>query len=68
MLTNTPAANSDNTIQPTAANVVPLILQEHSSQTADLQEWQDSSGATASLVLRSGDRSSGSRTGRVKKK
>jgi hypothetical protein len=54
VLSLTPTTTPQNTIQPGLAAVVPLTLKAHSLQSADLQRWVDSAGATAINVKADG--------------
>lgn len=51
----TPEASTDNVVQPTTAAVVPLIAKGAASQTADLQQFQNSSGTVLSRVDKDGN-------------
>lgn len=45
-LINSPSSSTRNLIQPTASTIIPLTLKQASSQTADLLNFQNSSGVT----------------------
>lgn len=49
-----PADSARNVIQPTGAAVIPFIIKGAASQSASLQEWQDSTGAVVAKVTSSG--------------
>lgn len=55
-----PAATSDNLITAQSASVVPLTVQGAASQTADLQDWQNSTPATVAKIDASGNFTSAS--------
>lgn len=50
----TPGETARNVIQPTLATVVPLTIKGAASQSANMIEWQDSSGLTLSSVAATG--------------
>ncbi|MFZ5376876.1 MAG: site-specific integrase [Patescibacteria group bacterium] len=54
--------NAAATIVPDAAAVVPLSIRANASQTANLQEWQNSSGTALSVVNASGNLGIGTTT------
>lgn len=45
-----PALTATNVVQPTAADVIPLSLRAHASQSVNLQEWQNSSGTALAYM------------------
>ncbi len=49
-----PTTSTRNVIQPTAATVVPLTVKGFASQSANLQEWQNSAGAVRASIGPSG--------------
>jgi len=49
-----PTSSSRNIIQPSAAGYIPLTIKGYTSQTANLTEWQDSSGTALSSVSAAG--------------
>jgi len=50
-----PSTTLMNTVQPTLATVVPLTLKGYTAQSANLQEWQNSSGTVLASISSSGD-------------
>ncbi len=50
-----PSASADNVIQPTTSTVIPLTAKGAASQSANLQEWQDSSGNVLASIEADGD-------------
>jgi hypothetical protein len=49
-----PAASARNVIQPTGATVIPLVVKGTVSQSANLQEWQDTSANIKASISPSG--------------
>lgn len=54
-VTLAPGMAGRNIVQPISAGVIPFTLKGALSQTGNLQEWQDSTGAVLASVLASGD-------------
>ena len=52
--TNTSSVVSNNTLYPTSATNIGLAVRGAASQTANLQEWQDSTGGTSALITSAG--------------
>ena len=50
-----PSSSSQNVIQPSSASVVPLVVKGASSQTAALQDWQNSSGTVIAYIEANGN-------------
>lgn len=45
-----PSSSSRNVIQPTSAAVIPMTIKGASAQTADLEQWQDSTGTVLAKI------------------
>jgi len=57
------AADTSNVIQPTAATTKPIVVKGAASQTANLQEWQNSSGTVLAYIDASGNLTAANVTG-----
>jgi hypothetical protein len=51
----TPDSSSRNIVQPSGAGYIPLTIKGYTSQSANLQEWQNSSGTILSHINSSGE-------------
>lgn len=49
-----PSSSTRNVVQPSSASYIPFTIKGASSQTANLQEWQNSSGTVLSAVDKNG--------------
>jgi hypothetical protein len=66
-VTTTPATSTRNVVQPTSPSVTPLVVQAAANQSADLLQWQDSTGKVMASVSSAGNFGLGTppRTNRV---
>lgn len=54
LVTLSPATSARNVIQPSSASAIPLVVKGAAAQTANLEEWQDSSGTALAYVRSDG--------------
>ncbi len=54
LVTLAPASSARNVIQPTGAAVVPLVVKGAASQSANIQEWQNSAGTVLNAISAGG--------------